>query len=105
MQRYVFGLVVSAMITAPAMACGPSASGTHAIPPLAANLDRKIAASWLSAAKLKQVRSLRSEIARLLAEHDEGKAREVEEQAMKLLGYVKEPTWCGTGSFKWSKQS
>ena len=104
MRTLVFGLVLSALIAAPALACGLGVKGGSSGPPIAAALDERLPKAELPAADLEKVRGLRAEIATLIASNDLREARHAEEQAMAILGYRKALTRCGPGSFLWAKR-
>ncbi|HKA82084.1 MAG TPA: hypothetical protein VKD43_18730 [Xanthobacteraceae bacterium] len=104
MRALVLGITLSALIAAPAMACGPTATDKAPIPPLAAVLDDLLPEAQLSPADLEQVKALRAQIRKLAAAGKETAAREAEEQAMSILGYGKAWLRCGPGTFMWMKR-
>jgi len=105
MRPLLAGLVLSTLVAAPALACGPSASGASVpkTPPLAASLDNELGNAKFPNAELKQLKALRAEINELAARDKMQQAREVEQQAMTILGYRKLFLRCGPGIFVWMK--
>jgi hypothetical protein len=96
-MRTLMLAAVSVILTqAPALACTP-------IPPLAIPLDRVLERATLPAAELARVVELRREIAGLADAGKLEQAREIEEQAMRILGYRKAWLKCGEGTFTWIK--
>jgi hypothetical protein len=88
---------VSLILTlAPALACSP-------VPPLAIPLDRVLERATLPAAALARVTDLRAQITALAGAGKLEQAREIEEQAMRILGYRKAWLKCGEGTFAWIK--
>jgi hypothetical protein len=85
-----------------AIALAP-ARGCDRTPSLASRLDDLLARTTLSAVELARLAKLRSEIARLADGGQMKKAREIEEQAMRILGYRKLWLKCGDGTFAWAK--
>jgi hypothetical protein len=104
MRPLLLALVLSGLIVAPALACGPAVKNGAPIPPIASALDDLLPKAELSAADLEKVRALRAEIATLVASNNMREARHVEEQAMAILGYRKALTRCGPGSFLWARR-
>ena len=104
MRTLLFGLVLSGLIAAPALACGPAVKGGSSGPPIAAALDNLLPKADLPAADLEKVRGLRAEIATLVASNNLREARDAEENAMAILGYRKAPLRCGAGTFLWAKR-
>jgi hypothetical protein len=110
MRALVLGVALSALIAAPAVACGSADKGkadkgNGHVPPLAAVMDKLLPGTDLSPADLAKVTALRAQIRNLAAGGKEEAAREAEEQAMKILGYVKGWLRCGSGTFTWIKPS
>jgi hypothetical protein len=108
MRRMLAGLtVLCALVAAPAFACGPAAdeNGGGPKPPLAAALDAELSDAKLAGSDRDTLRALRAAIASLAAEDKMDAAREVEAQAMKILGYTKAWLNCGPGTFLWVKMS
>jgi hypothetical protein len=105
MRPLFVAIMLSALLTAPALACGPSTNGTRAqqIPPLAALLDDLLPNAKLADAEMENLKALRGKIAKLAADHKMKQAREVEKQAMKILGYRQILLRCGAGTFLWGK--
>ena len=104
MHRLLAAVALLTVLAVPAMACGPNPSANAVpIPPLAASLDEELATAKLPAARLQEVKALRAKITRLAKARKMDKAREVEEQAMALLGYSKAWLRCGPGTFMWMK--
>jgi hypothetical protein len=105
MRPLFVAIMLSALLTAPALACGPSTNGTRAqqIPPLAALLDDLLPNAKLADAEMENLKALRAKIAKLAAGHKMQEARAVEEQAMKIIGYRKVWLRCGPGTFLWMK--
>jgi hypothetical protein len=79
MRAFLFGLALSGLVAAPALACGPAVKGV--VPPIVAELDDHLA----SAAK------------------NIVEAFKVQEEAMGILGYRKALMRCGPGSYAWMK--
>jgi hypothetical protein len=105
MRRLFVAVMLSALLTAPALACGPIHKVTRAphIPPLAAALDNLLPNAKLADAEMDNLKALRAEIAKLAADHKMEQARLVEAQAMKILGYTRMSLRCGSGTFMWRK--
>lgn len=106
MRRMLTGIILlSAFATAPAFACGPATNGrdTGPRPPLAAVLDQELADAKLAESDRKALEALRAAIAGLAADSKLDAARDVEVQAMKILGYKKLWPRCGPGTFLWMK--
>jgi hypothetical protein len=80
---------------ASAPACG--------IPALAAGIDALMPTARLTAAEFATVKALRAAIAELAAAGNEASARELEAQAMRIVGYTKVWLRCGPGTFTWEK--
>jgi hypothetical protein len=57
----------------------------------------------LAAADRERVMVLREQIRKLMAAGQERAARQLEEQAMQILGYKKAWLRCGPGTFMWMK--
>ena len=74
------------------------------MPAIASALDDLLPKAELPAADLEKVRALRAEIARLVAAKKMTEAREVEKDAMAMLGYRKALLRCGPGTFLWAKR-
>jgi hypothetical protein len=102
MRPLFVAIMLSALLTAPALACGPKPNGPQ-IPPLAATLDKLLPNAKLADAEMETLRGLRAEITKLAADQKLREARVVEEQAMKLLGYRKVIFRCGGGIPVWIK--
>jgi hypothetical protein len=100
MRTLVFGLALSALIAAPALACGTAKSGLSG-PPIAGLLDERLAQAQLAQADLAKVRDLRATIATLVAADKIDQARAAEQEAMGILGYRKVASRCG--GFAWYK--
>jgi hypothetical protein len=107
MRRMFTGLVVlCALIASPAFACGPAVdSNGGPEPPLAGALDKELSGAKLAGSDRDTLEALRAAIASLAAEDKVDAAREVEAQAMKILGYTKMWLNCGPGTFLWVKMS
>ena len=73
------------------------------IPALAAAIDQLLPTVQLSEADMTRVTAMRQSIQELAVIGKVADARDVEEIAMKILGYQK--TWlrCGQGTFYWQK--
>jgi hypothetical protein len=95
------GITLAALVTAPALACGPSVNGRPAIPPLAADIDSQLPQAKLPQADREKVAALRERIRELTATGNEADARKAEEEAMRILGYRKIWLRCGRGTFQW----
>ena len=100
MRTLVFGLALSVLITAPALACGTAKSG-YSGPPIAALLDEDLAKAQLAEADRAKVHDLRATIATLVAANKIDQARAAEEEAMRILGYKRVVSRCHT--FSWYK--
>lgn len=94
MRMLVVATVSLALTLLPALAC-------DRIPSLAKPLDDLVKQATLPAAELARVAELRREIARLASADKLEQAREVEERAMRMLGYRKAWLKCGEGTFAW----
>jgi hypothetical protein len=104
MRAFLFGLVVSGLIAAPALACGPAVKGGAApAPAIVAELDDHLANAKVPEADLAKVRDLRARIATLVAEKKIDQASDAQEEAMRILGYRKAFLRCGPGSYAWMK--
>jgi hypothetical protein len=109
MRHALIGVILlSAFVTAPAFACGPTTNGKDISPkspkpPLAAALDHELAAAKLADSDRKTLEALRAAIAGLAAANKLDAARDVEVQAMSILGYKKLWLHCGPGTFLWMK--
>jgi hypothetical protein len=103
MRAFLLGLALSGLLAAPALACGPAAKGGAPIPPIASLLDEELPKVQLADADLAKVRELRAKIATLVAAKKTDQARDVEEEAMAILGYRKALLRCGPGTFLWMK--
>jgi hypothetical protein len=101
MRGFLSALALSTLLVAPALACAPSAKDGAAGPPIAALLDAQLPKAQLSDADLAKVRDLRQQMAALVATQKFVEARAIEASAMRILGYKKLPSRCGT--FAWSK--
>jgi hypothetical protein len=85
----------------------PSVGNTCAadkIPALGAAIDELLPKAQLSPADAAKVGEMRELIRDLAANGKEGPAREIEEAAMRILGYDKLWLRCGYGTFRWLKQ-
>jgi hypothetical protein len=95
------------VVTREAHACGPAqplkAAKPFTPPPPGVELDRKLPDSALPATDMETLKGLRAEIARLAAQHQMDAARDVEAQAMKMLGYHEVCLRCGPGICVWMK--
>jgi hypothetical protein len=105
MRALALAIVLVALVAAPALACGPTKPGEPRIPPLAEPLDYLLSRTELVPAEREKVAPLRAQIGKLAAAGQEDAAREVEEQAMRILGYAKLWPKCGPGIFMWAKMS
>jgi hypothetical protein len=105
MRSLPAGIALAALVTAPALACGPQAKGAALIPPVAAALDKLLPKADLPEADLEKVKALRVQIKDAMTAGNEKAARAAEEQAMKILGYTKSWLRCGPGTFSWMKTS
>lgn len=107
MRRTLFGIpMLSTLVTAPALACGPGGStrgGVASEPPLAALLDAELPTAKLADPGVMKLKSRRAQIASLEAKQNTTAARDVEEKAMLILGYRKMDIACGPGSSLWMK--
>jgi len=97
----MLGIALLAQIPAPAMACGPA--GRPSIPPLAAVIDSELPQAALAEADRKTLVALRERIRTLADAGKESSARQVEEKAMRVLGYEKLWLRCGPGTFLWGR--
>ena len=82
----------------------PQCSAAGNTPELAAGIDQLLPTAQLSEADKAQVTELRQTIQVLAADGKIGAARDVEEVAMKILGYRKVALGCGQGTFDWEQQ-
>jgi hypothetical protein len=108
MRKLLLGIALSALLAAPALACGAGSdmrSGGPHIPPLAAAIDDLLPQADLSATDLDKVKVLRAKIKEAAAAGKEEAAREAEAQAMAIMGYKKAWLACGPGTFIWMKLS
>lgn len=107
MRRMFTGLIVlCALVASPAFACGPAVEGNGVPePPLAGALDEELSGATLAGPDRDTLKALRAAIASLAAEDKMDAAREVEVQAMKILGYTKMWLNCGPGTFLWIRMS
>jgi hypothetical protein len=103
MRALALATALIVLIAAPALACGPADQGRPHIPTVAAAIDRLLPASKLPKVEIEKVKALRAQIVELMAAGKEQIAREVEEQAMRILGYEKIFLKCGPGTFSWMK--
>jgi hypothetical protein len=81
--------------------CGTAAD----IPPLAAGIDRLLPTAQLSEADRSEVTELRKRIQEMSTDGKVSAARDIEEAAMKRLGYQKVWLRCGLGTFNWEPQT
>jgi hypothetical protein len=95
-RAFVLGVALSAVTVGPALACK--------IPPLAAALDDLLPKAELPGPEIEKIKALRVQIGQLAAAGQSNEAREVEEQAMQILGYRKAWLRCGPGTFTWMKR-
>jgi hypothetical protein len=72
-------------------------------PALAVIIDADLPEAKLSQIDLAKVKELRVQIRDLASVGQEEEARDLEEQAMKILGYQKLWLKCGPGSFTWMR--
>jgi hypothetical protein len=93
----IFAIAFSAVVVAPALACGPK--------PLAAAFDQLLPEAQLPAEQIERAKALRVRMTTAMTAGDETAARKAEEEAMEMLGYRKAPMRCGPGSFTWMKMS
>jgi len=96
MRTLIIATLSLAIALAPALGC-------DRIPSLASPLDDLLAGTTLPAVELERLAKLRREIARLADGGQMERAREIEEQAMRILGYRKLWLKCGEGTFAWAK--
>src|SRR5436853_4618393 len=103
-------LASSASVSDPAFACASRPLPGHPIlppgPPLGQLLDKLILEVSVADADLTRVMALRAEMARLAAAGDLRKARELEAEAMHVMGYEKRAVGsrCGAGPFHWVRR-
>ena len=71
------------------------------IPALAAGIDQLLPTAQLSEADMTRVTAMRQSIQELATIGKVADARDLEEMAMKLLGYQKVWLHCGQGTFAW----
>lgn len=81
----------------------PQCSAAGTTPELAAGIDQLLPTAQLSEADKAQVTDLRQTIGVLAADGKMAAARDVEEVAMKILGYRKVALACGPGTFDWEQ--
>jgi len=96
-------IVLSSLIAAPALACGPAAKGEASTSRIVAELDERVAKAKLPDADLAKVKELRARIETLVAGKDIVQAHKTQEEAMGILGYKKALMRCGPGSYSWIK--
>jgi len=105
MRALVLGIVLGALIAAQAMACGPKNEGGPSIPPLGVAIDDLLPRAQLTDSEREKLLGLRAQIGELAAAGKEEAARQVEEDAMRTLGFSKLWLKCGPGTFIWAKFS
>jgi len=105
MRALALAIVLASLVVAPVSACGARNAEGPRIPPLAAALDDLLPQVPLAPAEREAVTALRAQVGELAANGQEGAAREVEEQAMRILGFSKLWLACGPGTFVWAKFS
>ena len=103
MRRLMVAVMLSALLTAPALACGLSLRFAPRMPPPGAAIDQLLPDAKVTDAEKENIKTLRAEIAKLVADHKMQEARAVEERAMKIIGYGKIWLHCGPGTFMWMK--
>lgn len=103
MRAFLFGLALSGLLAAPALACGSAVKGAAVTPPIVAELDDHLANAQLSETDLAKVRDLRTKMETLVAEKKIAQAQKTQEEAMGILGYRKALMRCGPGSYSWIK--
>ena len=101
MRAFLFGLALSTLIAAPALACGHVAKGGAPTASFTADIDAHLAKAQPADADLAKVRALRAKIEALVAENKIHDAFKTETEAMGLLGYERHLSRCGPSS--WSK--
>jgi hypothetical protein len=90
MRRLFVAIMLSALLNAPALACGVSSNSQHISPtwpPATATIDRLLPNAKLTDAEVKNIKALRAEITKLVDSHKLNEARAVEVKAMEILGY------------------
>jgi hypothetical protein len=102
-RRLFVAVMLSTLLTAPALACGLSPRFGPQMPPPGVAVDQLLPDAKLADADMENLKALRAEIAKLVADRKLQEARTVEEQAMKILGYRKLWLHCGPGTFIWMK--
>ena len=104
MRPLFVGIILSALLTTSAFACGPNTNGVRRLPtwPPAAAIDKLLPHAKLDDAELRHLKALRAEIAELVARDKMQKAHTVEVEAMTILGYIETPGWF-RGGFVWKK--
>jgi hypothetical protein len=103
MRRLFAAMMLSALLTVPALGCGLNPRLAPQMPPPGEAVDDLLPDAKLADADTEKLKMLRAEIAKLVADHKMKEARAVEEQAMKILGYKKLWLHCGPGTFTWMK--
>ena len=103
MRRILLTVALTALLAAPAMACGSPGAPKREVPPLGAALDELLPKATLTEAQLERVRVFRAEMERFAADNREMEARQIEEQVMLILGYTKAYPMCGRAAFWWLK--
>jgi hypothetical protein len=106
MRALFVGVVVSCLVTAPALACGSTDSSQSPflhVPPLTESLDKLLsdADADLSSADRSAIVDLRARIADLASMGKEHTARKVQARTMRALGFEKRVYFCGPGSVTW----
>jgi hypothetical protein len=106
MRILFLGVMLSGLVVSPTLACGPVGKGNHliSVPPLAVMLDQQLPTAKLADMDQAKIRELRGSIDELASTGKEEEARQVEEQAMTILGYQKVWLRCGPGIFVWQKR-
>jgi hypothetical protein len=81
MRSWILAMMLCLLVASPTLACGPPALGV--------SIDAELPKAKLTQIDLAEVKNRRAQISDLAAAGNVRDARELEEQAMKILGYKK----------------
>ena len=100
MRAFLFGLALSTLIAAPALACSSTVKSVAPPRSYTAEIDAHLANAKLSEADLAKVRDLRAKIETLEAEKHIGEAYKTETEAMGILGYRRVLSRCAPSTWQ-----